>query len=83
MVREHLEDPAGPAARSCPSKVPEHPACQRRQGLPGKGKSTLLVRPSLREAPFHLAPLWLPEVQSVLAAHQGPEAQRHWLQEVP
>lgn len=83
MVQEYLGDPAGPAARSCPSKVPEHPAFQRRLGLLGRGRNTPLVHPSLPEIPFRLASLWLLEVQSVLAAHQRPEAQRHWHQEVP
>lgn len=79
-VQEHPGDPAGPAARSCPSKVPEHPACQRRRGPLEKGRSTPLARPSLPEVPFHLESLWLLEV---LAAHQGPEAQRHWHQGAP
>lgn len=83
MVQEHPEDPAGPAARSCPSKVPEHPACQRRWGPLGRGRSTPPARPSLPVIPSHPASLWLLEVQSVLGAHQGPEAQRHWHQEVP
>lgn len=83
MVQEHLGDPAGPAARSCPSKVPEHPACQRRQDLLGRDRSTPLAHPCCPEILFHLASLWLLEVQSVLAAHQVPEAQRHWHQEVP
>lgn len=83
MVREHLGDPAGPAARSCPSKVPEHPACRRRQGLLGGDRSTPRAHPSLPEILFHLASLWLLEVQYVLAAHHVPEAQRHWHQEVP
>lgn len=83
MVREHLGDPAGPAARSCPSKVPEHPACPRRRGLPARDRSTPRAHPSPPEALFHLASLWLPEVQSVLAAHHVPEAQRHWHQGVP
>lgn len=83
MVQEHPGDPAGPAARSCPSKVPEHPAFQRRWGLLGKGRSTPLAHPSLPEIPSHLASLWFLGVQSVLAARQGPEAQRHWRQEVP
>lgn len=80
MVQEYLVDPAGPAARSCPSKVPEHPACQRRRGLLERGRSTPLAHPSLLVVPFHLVSLWVP---SVLAAHHGLEAQRHWSQEVP
>lgn len=83
MVREYPEDPAGPAARSCPSKVPEHPACQRRWGPLGRGRSTPLAHPFLPALPFHPASLWLLEVQSVLAAQQAPEAQRHWHQQVP
>lgn len=66
--------------------VQEHrgdPAFQRRWGLLGRGRSTPLAHPSLPEVPFRLASPWLLEVQPVLAAHQGPEAQRHWHQEVP
>lgn len=83
MVREHLGDPAGPAARSCPSKVPEHPACRRRLGLLARDRSTPRAHPSRPEALFHPASLWLLEVQSVLAAHHAPEAQRYWHQGVP
>lgn len=84
VVQEHRADPVGPAARSCPSKVQEHPAFQRRRGLLlGRGRSTPLAHPSLPEIPFHLVSLWLLEIQSVLVAHQGPEAQRHWHQEAP
>lgn len=82
MVQEHPGDPAGPAARSCPSKVPEHPACQRRWGPLGRGRNTPLARPSLPVIPFPPASLWLLEAQSLLVAHEGPEAQRHWHQEV-
>lgn len=83
MVRGHLGDPAGPAARSCPSKVPEHPACRRRCGLLSGDRSTPRAHPSRPESPFHPASLWLPEVPSVLAARHAPEAQRHWHQGVP
>lgn len=82
MVQGHLGDPAGPAARSCPSKVQEHPACRRRGGLPERGKSTPLGRPSLLEIPFRLVALCLLEARALLAVHHGPEVQRCWQQEV-
>lgn len=67
MVQEHLGDPA----------------CQKRQGLLERGRSTPLAHPSLLEIPFHLVSLWILEVQPLLAAHRGPEAQRGRLPEVP
>lgn len=46
-------------------------------------RSTPRAGPSPPEILSHRASPWLLEVQSVLAAHQVPEARRHWHQEVP